>query len=150
MGMWWAVFVGPGPGRGCMAEVQMLVSNQEGRMESLVPWCCMEGLMGWRSWRHAKESQEEMYMKTSQMKGLFIHGTLSQVLAARNNSAFSLAAFRGVMSSHIMLHHHQGLGQDPIIKHINISAEKDRAISTKKDEDRKWLLLSLDKVLPPN
>ena len=27
-------------------------------------------------------------MKTSQMKGLYIHGTLSQVLAARNNSAF--------------------------------------------------------------
>ena len=133
VGVWWAVFVGPGPGRGCMAEVQMLVSNQEGRMESLVPWCFMEGLMGWRSPRNAEESQEEMYMKTSQIKGLYTHGTLSQVLVARNNSAFRIFQ----LLDGLCLYHHQGLGQDPITKHINISAEKDRAISTKQDEDYK-------------
>lgn len=97
VGMWWAVFVGPGSGRGCMAEIQMFVSHQEGRMENLVPWCFMEGLMDWRSQRNAEESQEEMYIKTSQIKGLYTHGTLSQVLVARNNSAF-----RRVMSTHTM------------------------------------------------
>lgn len=29
-------------------------------------------------------------MKTSQIKGLYTHGTLSQVLVARNNSAFRI------------------------------------------------------------